>query len=53
MPSKPFIFIEYKYPEKPWVEFDRTQVPNWANTQYERMVREHPAAEHRLRKEQK
>lgn len=47
MATKPFIVVEYKYPERHWVEYDRTQVSAWATTQFERMKEEHPAAEHR------
>lgn len=51
MTSKPFIIIEYKYPERPWAEYDRTKVVNWANVQFDRMKAEHPtAAEFRRRK---
>lgn len=48
MTTKPFILIEYKYPDRHWVEYDRTQVVSWANTQFERMKEEYPDAEYRL-----
>lgn len=47
------IFIEYKYPEQPWKQYDWTMVSSWADAQMERMIKEHPAALHRRRKEVK
>ena len=45
-----FIYLEFKYPEQNWQEYDRTVVPAWAKHQDERMRREHPNADHRTRK---
>lgn len=41
------IYLEYKYPEQPWKIYDWTQVKSWAETQENRMIREHPDAQHR------
>lgn len=47
--KKQKIVLEFKYPERPWQEYDWTVVPGWADTQEERMKREHPNAQHRRR----
>jgi len=42
-------YIEYKYEGYPWIVYDWTIVKGWKNTQYQRMLGEHPKAEHRIR----
>lgn len=49
--KRKMIFVEYKYPNEPWREYDRTAVDNWAAEQYRRMQREFPGAQYRTRKE--
>jgi hypothetical protein len=49
MASKGKIYLEYKYPDQPWVVFDSTQVAAWAGEQEKRMLLEHPDAKHRRR----
>lgn len=44
--AKPFIILSYRYPYEAKVEYDRTQVPEWADVQDARMKREHPDAEY-------
>lgn len=53
MASKPFIYLEYKREGYHWQEYDRTQVPTWADTQMKRMMEEHPDAEYRRRRDVK
>lgn len=49
MAGKGKIYLEFKYPDEPWVVFDFTQVPAWAEEQERRMVLAHPDAKHRRR----
>lgn len=41
------IYLSYKYPNQPWVEFDRTRDKNWAEVQFLRMKFEFPGAEYK------
>lgn len=51
MRHKGWIIIEFKYEGEGWYEYDRTQVPNWAKTQYDRCASEHKNAQVRIKKE--
>lgn len=44
------ILIEYKYPDQPWVLYDWTQVPNWADALEMNVRMEYPDAMYRRRK---
>jgi hypothetical protein len=50
MRHKHWFVIEFKYDGEGWIEYDRTQVPNWAKTQTDRCKSENKDAEVRLRK---
>lgn len=45
------VLIEYKYPNEPWKVFDKTAVAAWSKIQKDRMIREFPGAEYRVRNE--
>jgi hypothetical protein len=45
------IYVEYKYPNEPWREYDRSLDGGWAAIQYKRMQQDHPGAQYRTRKE--
>lgn len=47
MPKKKTIVLQYKYPGEHWTEYDRTQVPAWADVQEDRMKSQHKGAEFR------
>jgi hypothetical protein len=47
---KGWFYIEYKYDGEGWLEYDRTQVENWAKVQSDRCASEHREAEIRVRK---
>lgn len=43
-------YLEYKYPNSPWVKYDYTADDAWAEIQYIRMQSEYPGAEYRKEK---
>ncbi len=45
------MFLEFKYDGGPWELYDSTTVSAWAAEQFQRMSRDHPAATHRQRLE--
>lgn len=45
MAKKPTFVIKYKYPEQPWVEWARTQVPALVSHYKAGAQADHPAAE--------
>lgn len=48
MAKKTTWYLEYRYyKEDHWTVYDHTQVDTWADTQYERMQKDHPGAEYR------
>ena len=47
------LLIEFKYEGGPWELYDTTMVNAWAEIQEQRVKREHPEAEHRVRVEGK
>jgi hypothetical protein len=47
------IILEFKYPDQPWMKYDETLVPAWADVQEIRMKKAHPEAIHRVRVEGK
>lgn len=49
MRHKEKIFIEFKYQDKPWVLYDWTQVPNWADALEQNVRKDHPNAIYRRR----
>lgn len=44
MSKKQTYIIRFKYPNYPWVEYDRTQVSDWRDVQLARCIAEHPDA---------
>jgi hypothetical protein len=47
------MFIEYKYPERPWTLYDETMDREWAQLQFQRVKIDHPGADYRVRMEEK
>jgi hypothetical protein len=48
MKSAKLFVLLYKYPNKPWVEYDRTKDAGWSTIQDERMRVDHPGAEYKV-----
>jgi hypothetical protein len=45
--AKTYVIL-YKYPNKPWVEYDRSKDKGWAEIQTHRMSVDHPGAEYKV-----
>lgn len=51
MREKDKIVIEYRYdPSKPWIIYDWTQIPNWADALESNVRKDYPNALYRRRK---